>query len=134
MAPGGSYFEGTLDVFLPPYVGKVDGAILLAGVELTPGVDFDGTETVAAVEESDNFGQRRSSVDSQTVDHTGFAYVLVRHDEPLVACAAGHDGDGERSANRAQRPVESEFAHEHVAPEPFGLDVVVSAQQAEGKR
>ena len=134
MAAGCGHFKGTLDVFLPPHVGKVKGAVLLAGVELATGVDFDGAEAVPAVEESDDLSQRHGAVDGQTVDHAGLAHVLVRHDEPLVARPAGHDGDGERSTNRAQRPVEPEFAHKHVAPEPAGLDVVVGAQQAEGER
>ena len=44
------------------------------------------------------------------------------------------DGDGQRSANGLQTPVESQFPHQHVASEFLGYDGAVGGQDGDGQR
>ena len=84
-------------------------------VKFASRVDVKWFESLSARKEIDDILQRLHAINLKVIDHGGLAHVLNRHEKPLELLFPRFDGDGQSTANRLQRPVEAQFADNHIA-------------------
>ena len=87
-----------------------------------------------SVQQVNHLQQMVGTIDFYAVDHRCLVYVLLWHDQKIVAHLAGFDGDWEGTANGAQRTVEAQFANEAAFVEQGGGNVLVAGQNADRQR
>ena len=131
---GGRDLQGTLDVFLAFYIGKVQPGAVFVFVKQGLEVYVFGFGFVGAFEKGGNLFEGVHAVHFEAFHYGGFAGVLTGQDNAPEAFFLRLDGDGERSPDAFERAVEREFAHDHVVGGGFVRDLSRGGQDADGDR
>ena len=134
MAACRCHLTGTFHLLLSLHVGKVVGRLALGSVKFGTRVIFHWLDCGVSVQQVNHLQQMVGTIDFYAVDHRCLVYVLLWHDQKIVAHFAGFDGDGEGTADGAQRTVEAQFANEAAFVEQGGGDVLVAGQNADRQR
>ena len=125
--------EGALDVLLALHIGKIVWENALSLGELGAGIDHCGLQFNIAVEEFHHIDEVVHAIDVEVVDHRRLESVGTRQDEAVEVQLAGQNRHGQGALDGTQAAIEREFAHEHVAVQPFGVDFLVGGEDADGE-
>ena len=132
MSSGTSHLEGALYILLSSHLGKVVVKLPLRAGKLGAGIHVGRFQREVTIEKRNHLLQIVCAIDVEVVHHGGFHGIGPRQNESVQVHGARHDGHGQRTLHRPQRPVERQFAHQHIASQPVGADFLVGRQNADG--
>jgi hypothetical protein len=113
--PGGGDLEGTLGVFLPAHVGKVQRLAIMQ--RSCCGAVPRHRKRPTLGEERDDSGERFGAQHIHPVHHAGFGHVGFGNDDTLYLRAPGAGGNAQRTSDGPHISLESQLAHDHVVVE-----------------
>ena len=132
MPAGAGHLKGPFHVFLAFHLAEVVGKLSLGLGKLGARVDGGGLQLGLPVEEGDDLLQRVETIHVEVVDDGRLHGIVARQDEAIEMQLARQYGHGQGALDGAQRAVEPEFAHDHVAVEQLGRHLLVAGQDAYG--
>ena len=134
VSAGTSDLKGALDVLLPLDIGKIVGEDALCLGKLGSGIDHGGFQADVAIEELHHLREIVHAIDIQVVDHCRLHRIGARQDKAVQLQFAGQNRHGQRALDGPQTAVQRQFAHEHIAVQPLGRNLLVGSHDADGQR
>ena len=134
MSPGGSDFNGTLDVFLSLYIGKIEHGLRYSFV-------FIGTEHVGfrcylfrSTEEGCGFRQMRDRIDVHFLNNRRLFCVFSGDEDVFYAVLFRGECHGEAALYAANASIKCDFAEHHGVFKPFNTYLIRGGEDADGNR
>ncbi len=126
------HLKGAFHHFLSAHLTEVERELALRPCKLCPSVHHSGLERNLVVEELYHLRDIVDAVDVEVVDHGGFGGVVAGQDKTVELHLSRENRHGQSALYGLYRPVEREFAHNHISVKSFGTNLLVASKNANG--